>query len=67
MAHKAVGDGLVPHRLHNVDSHTTRHYIIELLDPSPYAEEEPYITNGRGQSYSDAGGPQRPPATPPSA
>jgi beta-alanine degradation protein BauB len=58
VAYKAVGDGLVPHRLHNVDDHTTRHYIIELLEPSPYPEEGPYITNGRGQSHDDADGPE---------
>jgi hypothetical protein len=54
VAFKAVGDGLVAHRLHNVDDHPTKHYIIELLDSSPFAEEGPYISNGRGQYYSDA-------------
>ena len=64
VAYKAVGDGLVPHRLHNVDDHITRHYIIELLDPSPYAQEGPYVSNGRGRTYSDADGPQPPDVSP---
>jgi len=52
---KAVGKGgLHPHRLHNVDAATKTHFIVELLEPSPYDEEQPYVHNGRGETYVDA-------------
>jgi hypothetical protein len=54
---KAVGDtGLAPHRLHNVDTKTTTHFIVELLGPSQFHEEQPYIDNGRGVSVDDEPG-----------
>lgn len=52
---KAVGEGgLHPHRLHNVDVGTKTHFIVELLEPSPFKEEAPYVHNGRGESFLDA-------------
>jgi hypothetical protein len=51
---KAVGkSGLHPHRLHNVDIATKTHFIVELLEPSPYEEEGPYVHNDRGESFVD--------------
>jgi hypothetical protein len=40
---------LPPHRLRNVGSETVTHYIVELLEPSPRTESEPWVSNGRGE------------------
>ena len=59
VAFKAVGPtGLHPHRLHNVDLATQTHFIVELLEPSPFTEEQDYVTNGRGQRFLDSEGPE---------
>jgi len=49
--YKTVGHehGLHPHRLHNVDQLATTHYIVELLEPSPHAQEQPWQSNDRGE------------------
>jgi hypothetical protein len=36
-----------PHRIRNVGTETTTHVIVELLEPSPHVEEEPWVHSCR--------------------
>lgn len=40
---------LIPHRVRNMGDDAVEHFIIELLEPSPSATEQPWQHNGRGQ------------------
>jgi hypothetical protein len=53
--YKTVGHapGMPPHRLHNVDQLATTHYIVELLEPSTHAGEQPWQHNDRGEFVVD--------------
>jgi hypothetical protein len=38
-----------PHRIRNTGSTTNTHIIVELLEPSPKAQPEPWVWNDRGR------------------
>jgi hypothetical protein len=44
---------LNPHRIRNVGTEKTTHFIVELLDESPSEESEPWVWNDRGALILD--------------
>ncbi|WP_433504051.1 hypothetical protein ACQP04_31005 [Pseudonocardia halophobica] len=40
---------LPPHRIRNLGPEPVTHYIVELLEPSPSEESEPWVFNDRGR------------------
>ncbi|MFI5613716.1 hypothetical protein [Amycolatopsis sp. NPDC051903] len=48
---KTVGTDrpLTPHRVRNLRDEPVEHFVIELLEPSPSATEQPWQHNGRGE------------------
>ncbi|CDR01312.1 hypothetical protein [Streptomyces iranensis] len=42
-----------PHRIRNVGEEGNTHYVIELLEKSPSAEPEPWVSNDRGEFITD--------------
>jgi quercetin dioxygenase-like cupin family protein len=48
--YKTVGTAapMRPHRIRNDGDRATAHVIVELLEPSPSREEEPWVHNGHG-------------------
>ncbi len=49
--YKTVGNQapLTPHRIRNIGTETVVHYVVELLDPSPSASEQPWAWNQHGR------------------
>lgn len=48
--YRAVGRGqpLNPHRIRNLGTESVTHYIVELIEPSPHEDTQPWVYNDRG-------------------